>query len=169
MKKLIESWRIFVEEEKAWEAEEPEEENYSGRYEPAWMETMIEDAVKVALTEMDMMTESYDLAQSRTISFEELPDAEAVKEYVYNYGAERDALVRSKNDAVQIIIEIVRHLYYNNDLTIDFSEDNYKAMNDLFQLRDSDERMNYRDSPEILSQFEGLNKYLDSRLQQGTY
>ena len=169
----MESWKIFVEEEKAWEAEDPEEENYSGRHEPPWMNTKIEDAVKVVLASMDLLKDKYEIQHSSNLSYEEFPDPETAKEYVGNLGStepghEREELIRSSRDAVGIIIEIIVHLYHNNELTLDFSEDNYKAIDDLLGMSRGD-KMNYENSPEVLSQFKGVNKYLDQKIGQGTH
>ena len=183
MKKLMENWRIFVEEEKAWESEEPEEDNYSGKYQPAWMESKVEDAVKVVLATMKLLSKedheiehSYVdadelLGTSAQLSYEEYPDPETAKEYVWNLGShtpgkDRNMLIRSPKDAVGVIIEIIVHLYHSNELVMDFSEDNYKALDDLYGLARGSE-IRYEDSPEILSQFKGINKHLDAKLEQG--
>ena len=67
-----------------------------------------------------------------------------------------------------MIIEIIVHLYHSNELAMDFSEDNYKAIDDLLAMSRA-EKMSYEESPEILSQFKGINKYLDVKLDQDTY
>ena len=173
MKKLMESWRIFVEEEKAWEAEEPEEDSYSGKYQPRWMDSKIEDAVKVVLASMDLLKDKYEIQHSSNLSYEEFPDPETAREYINSLGSsepgkEREDLIHSAKDAVGVIIEIIVHLYHSNELAMDFSEDNYKAIDDLLGLSRGN-KMNYESSPDILSQFKGINKYLDVKLDQDTY